>query len=318
MASGKVKVSVYHGFHFNQEPFFNSNKFELNDKISFLMRKIADFLVHVPVDLMLMFHGNNTETPLRGHTNISELTFGLNEIKLYFGLIRCRQSLQLLERKKTKDLKILRRLTVRGFGISNQIITTKYTDRNMAEIYEHIGAITGLPADHLIIFSKDKEVFPYTRESVFDGQEDFRESMIMFVVAYFQENEKMDDICIEYGIKHLKSLKLRFLTKEEELNPREMESIQDIKNYVHKTHNIPLHQQSILFQHQEIEDDSTKIFDLLLQNGVLVWLFICSKSQYFSFRSFFSYLVETFSYLVETFSYLVETFSYLVETFLYL
>uniref|UniRef100_A0A7M5WKH6 Uncharacterized protein n=1 Tax=Clytia hemisphaerica TaxID=252671 RepID=A0A7M5WKH6_9CNID len=275
MAFGKVKVSVYHGFHFNQEPFFNSNKFELNDKISFVMRKIADFLVHVPVDLMLMFQGNNTETPLRGDTNISELTFGLNEIKLYFGLKRCRQSLQLLERKQTKDLKMLWRLTVRGFGISNQIITTTYTDRNMAEIYEHIGAITGLPADHLIMFSKDKEVFPYTRESVFDGQKDFRESMIMFVVAYFQENEKMDDICIQYGIKHLKSLKLKFLTKEEELNPREMESIQDIKNYVYKTHDIPLHQQSILFQHQEIENDSTKIFDLLMQKERLEGGVIC-------------------------------------------
>ena len=117
--------------------------------------------------------------------------------------------------------------------------------------------------------------------------------MLVYVAAYFQENERLENICLEYGIKHLKAIKLRFLTKEEELNPREMQSIKDIKSYVCKIHKIPCHQQSILFQHEEVENDSTKIFDLFSQNGVLdgdlCFHLVISKKP-FEIKTFFYHL----------------------------
>uniref|UniRef100_A0A7M5VCX1 Uncharacterized protein n=1 Tax=Clytia hemisphaerica TaxID=252671 RepID=A0A7M5VCX1_9CNID len=274
----KVKVSIYHCLHIDQGPFFESNDFELNDTIAYVNQKIAwrGLVYGYPMAMVLLFDNVNFTTPLLGETRLSTLVTSesgidsiprTNKLKLYFGLRKCKESMLILKIRKTvfstDHITSLWRLTVIAFG-SGQIITTTYTnDRNIAEIYDYLESITGLPADNLILLFDDKTPFQYTNESV------FHEHVFLDVFACFQENEKLENICLKYGIKHLKSLKLRFLTKEEELNPREMGSIKDIKNYVHKTHDIPLHQQSILFQHQEIENDSTKIFDLLLQNGVL-------------------------------------------------
>uniref|UniRef100_A0A7M5V4G1 Ubiquitin-like domain-containing protein n=1 Tax=Clytia hemisphaerica TaxID=252671 RepID=A0A7M5V4G1_9CNID len=265
--SSIVKVSIYHCFQTDQAPFFESTDFRLSDRISFVCVTLSctSTFLSIPTDLILLFNGKDFTTPLLGSTLLSTLATGdddsiseQTEIKLYVGLRRCRQSLEIVQERKQVDstytIKTLWRLTVKAFG-TGQIITTGYTDRNMAEIHDYIESFTGLPAKSLIL-STEKGIL----------RTDESEIMQVYVVAYFKENEKLENICLKYGINHLKSLKLRFLTKEEELNPREIESIQDIKNYVHKTHNILYRQQSILFQHQEIENDSTKIFDLFSQN----------------------------------------------------
>ncbi|XP_066934881.1 uncharacterized protein [Clytia hemisphaerica] len=291
--STKVKVSLYYCFQTYGPPFYQAFfDFKLGDTISCIRRAVYLYALRSSIntfeELILLFDEICPKFPLDDTTRYSTLLSSnneKNEIKLYFCLSRCKKNLELVERMNSNNqLRVLWRLIVLAFG-TNKMVTSFYTDQNIAEIYDHIESITGLPTKNLMLISNEKEIFQYANQSVFKQNDTETESILIYVVAYFQENKKLENICLQYGIKHLKSLKLRFLTKEEELNPREMGSIKDIKNYVHKTHNIPLHQQSILYQHQEIENDSTKIFDLFsqkerLEGGVICFNVVINKKPF--------------------------------------
>ena len=102
---GKVKVSVYHGFQSDKAVLLMSADLELNDTVSCISGMIGN-LHFVPVDLILLFHGNVTESPLCGDTKISELASSPSqEIELYFGLKRCKQSLEMVRQKTSRNLK---------------------------------------------------------------------------------------------------------------------------------------------------------------------------------------------------------------------
>ena len=274
----KIRAWVYHGFEvYDQHPFFEFEGFLVQDTVSRLKSKISEEFA-IPEDLMLFFSANNSKTQVNADTKmlslITQNIYGKEKVILCFGLRRCRKSIDLvssrraLKNQKIGKISIIGELIVKGLG-SDKIILQTYIDGETAEGVLHmIELLTGLPRDNQILLLEDKQIIKTDNSSsILSATKTDVESIIVFVVATLpKENKKMENICREFGIKHLKAIKLKFLTKEEELNPKGIESIKDIKNYVYKTHNVPYHHQSILHHQEEIHDDKTKIFNLFERN----------------------------------------------------
>ena len=82
-------------------------------------------------------------------------------------------------------------------------------------------------------------------------------------VLVSEEDKDMEEICRQKETKHLEKLKIRFLTKEEDLDPFQMSTIEEVKEYVRRNYEISCyHQLLIIYNKQEIHDDQTRILDL--------------------------------------------------------